>query len=162
MTSKSEQAAELRRKAEEIEQEEHLAERMKDAGTIPTCPKCGGRTFIVNTYTTVAQSIIYGDEEGEEEWGDDYESGDHTDVNESAMCSECGADAQEVLEAHDWTFYDEPRPTGEQADLETKAARYDAIVKLLVNEHGTWRTEVNGGDLVQDVSLIIDPDNRIV
>lgn len=38
----------------------------------------------------------------------------------------------------------------------TPSQKYAAIVALLKDEHGQWKEDVNGGDLVQDVSLIID------
>jgi hypothetical protein len=38
----------------------------------------------------------------------------------------------------------------------TASEKYAAIVALLKDEHGKWKEDVNGGDLVQDVSLIID------
>lgn len=110
--TKSERAAELRRQAEELEKQEHLAERLKDADTIPTCPHCGSRVFTVGSWTTVAQSISYEDDEDDGDWGDDYQSGDHTDESAYATCAECHADAQEVLEKHGWTFYDDPKPEG--------------------------------------------------
>jgi hypothetical protein len=42
----------------------------------------------------------------------------------------------------------------------TASEKYAAIVALLKDENGNWKEDVNGGDLVQDVSLIIDaPDS---
>ena len=106
---------ELREEADRIEAEALKAERLADAARIPTCPDCGGRSFSISTWTTVSQSIEFEENPDEDttadgDWGDDYESGDHTDVNESATCNGCGADVQEVLEAHGWTFYDDPKP----------------------------------------------------
>ena len=107
-------AAALRAEADRIEAEELKAERLKDAQRIPTCPQCGGRSFKVFTYTTVAQSALFPEDPDEDataeafEWDDDYESGDHTEQNESAYCNHCNADVQEVLEAHGWTFYGDP------------------------------------------------------
>lgn len=108
--SKSERAEQLRRKAQELEAQERFDARMKTAATIPTCPECGSRDFKVYTYTTVAQSINFEDDEQDGDWGDDYESGDHTDVNESAECGECGADVAPMLQQHGWTFYAAPQP----------------------------------------------------
>lgn len=92
-------AAELRAEADRIEAEELKAERLATADNIPTCPHCGGRAFEVSTYTIVSQSINYEDDEDDGSWDDDYESGDHTDINSSASCNGCGADARPVLEA---------------------------------------------------------------
>ena len=111
--------AALRAEADRIEAEDLKAERLKDAARIPTCPACGGRSFNISAWTTVSQSIEFPEDPDEDttaedcEWGDDYESGDHTDENASATCNGCGADAQEVLEAHGWTFYDDPKPRTE-------------------------------------------------
>jgi hypothetical protein len=38
----------------------------------------------------------------------------------------------------------------------TPSEKYAAIVALLKDDHGNWIEDVNGGDLVQEVSLIID------
>lgn len=152
--TKAERAEALRQKAEKLEAEAHLAERMKDADKIPTCPHCGGRTFKVYTYTTVAQSISYGDEAGEESW-DDYESGDHTDLNESATCAECDADAQDVLEQHGWTFYDGPVATKKQAELRAKATKFDEIRAELIDEDGEWIELNSCADAIQNISGLI-------
>src|SRR3954471_16383991 len=101
---------ELRAEADRIEAAARKAERLEDADKIPTCPECGGRIFQVYTWTTVGQSISYEEDDEDGDWCDDYESGDHTDVNASAECGECGADVEEMLEQHGWTFYDAPRP----------------------------------------------------
>ena len=46
-----------------------------------------------------------------------------------------------------------------QLEPMTIAEKYAAIVAMLKNEQGEWREDVNGGDLVEQVSLIIDaPD----
>lgn len=43
-----------------------------------------------------------------------------------------------------------------QLEPMTIAEKYAAIVAMLKNEQGEWREDVNGGDLVEQVSLIID------
>jgi len=116
MTQTPQTPAELRAEADRIEAEEQKTTRLADAERIPTCPHCGGRRFKVYAWTLVSQSIQFEEDPDETttaddgDWDDDYEGGDHTDTNDSATCTECGADAQEVLEAHGWTFYDDPKP----------------------------------------------------
>lgn len=112
MNAQSMNPGELRREADRIEAEELKAERLKSAGKIPTCPECGGRSFEVATWTIVSQSICYDEDDDEDacEWDDDYESGDHTDLNHSATCNDCGADARAMLESHGWKFYADPAP----------------------------------------------------
>lgn len=105
---------ELRAEADRIEAEELLAERLKTADKIPTCPNCGGRVFNIDAYTIVSQSISFegADDEGDPDgdWRDDYQSGDHTDVSVAARCTWCEADVRPVLERHGWTFYADPTP----------------------------------------------------
>jgi hypothetical protein len=120
-TALREEAARIKAEAERMEAKERLDARMKDAARIPTCPNCGGRRFKVDAWTIVSQSILFPEpEDGEEQvddtitkddydWDDDYQSGDHTELYESASCNACGADVQDVLEAHGWTFYDDPK-----------------------------------------------------
>jgi len=43
----------------------------------------------------------------------------------------------------------------------TASQKYAAIVALLKDENGNWKEDVNGGDLVQDVSLIIDAPDTV-
>jgi hypothetical protein len=112
-------AAELRAEADRIEAEELKATRLADAARIPTCPNCGGRSFSISAWTLVSQSIMFPEDPDDDttaddcDWAEDYESGDHTDTNESATCTGCGTDVQDVLEAHGWIFYDDPKPTTE-------------------------------------------------
>jgi len=103
---------ELRAEADRIEAAARKAERLKDADKIPTCPKCGGRVFKIDSWTIVGQSISYEEDEDDGDWCDDYQSGDHTDENASAECCECGEveEVEEMLERHGWTFYDGPEP----------------------------------------------------
>jgi hypothetical protein len=109
-------AAQLREEADRLEAEETKRDRMADAHRIPTCPECGGRSFRIDAYTIVSQSALFVEDPDENtkasdfDWDDDYESGDHTDQNQEATCNGCGANADEVLEAFGWTFYDEPQP----------------------------------------------------
>jgi hypothetical protein len=105
-------AADLKAEAERLEKAERLTERMATADKVPTCPTCGGRSFHISTWTIVSQSIEFGDDADSDkddcEWGDDYASGDHTDLNQEATCNECGMDVQDVLEKFGWIFYDDP------------------------------------------------------
>jgi hypothetical protein len=101
---------ELRAEADRIEREAHKAERLEDADKIPTCPECGGRIFKIESWTVVGQSISYEEDEDGGDWCDDYDSGDHTDESCGATCDECGADVEEMLGQHGWTFYDAPQP----------------------------------------------------
>lgn len=106
----SSKAARLRAEADRIEEAELLAERLKTADTIPTCPECGGRSFKIYAWTEVGQSIDFERDEEAGDWDDDYESGDHTDQNASARCNHCDHDMRRTLEAHGWTFYADPAP----------------------------------------------------
>lgn len=125
MSTKAERArakAEAARKeAERLEAEALKDERMLTAGKVPTCPECGGRSFKIGAYTTVYQSIQFVEDADDKsthedcDWGDDYESGDHTDISESAECNDCGTDVQEMLERFGWTFYAEPQPLAKAA-----------------------------------------------
>jgi DNA-directed RNA polymerase subunit RPC12/RpoP len=108
---KKQTPAELRAEADRIERETRKAERLADADTIPTCPECGSRVFKIDSWTVVGQSISFEQDEKDGDWCDDYQSGDHTDENANAECAECGADVEDVLERHGWTFYDAPQPT---------------------------------------------------
>jgi len=103
--------AELKAQAEAIQFREHMRERLTANHTIPTCPKCGGRCFRIDAYAVASQSIIY-DDEGESEWGDDYQGGDHSDESIAAWCGDCGSECTETLRAHGWKFYNEPEADG--------------------------------------------------
>lgn len=128
-------AADLRAEALRIEAEALKAERLKDAAKIPTCPTCGGRSFRIDTWTTVSQTAAFpegpyeeDDDQTADDWAEDYEwedyqSGDHTEMNESAWCNGCGGDVQEVLEGFGWTFYDDPHAhTAQPTTTEANAA----------------------------------------
>jgi hypothetical protein len=112
--SKQTTPAALRAEADRIEAEALKAERLADAARIPTCPTCGGREFKIGTWSIVSQTALFptdpDTDEITERWGDDYESGDHTELNATAECNACGEDVEEILEAHGWRFYDEPEP----------------------------------------------------
>jgi len=114
-----------RKEAERLEAEELKAERMLTAAKVPTCPECGGRSFKIGAWTTVYQSIQFEEDADDTtthedcEWGDDYESGDHTDINDTAECNACGADVDEVLERFGWTFHADPQPRTPQTPPQT-------------------------------------------
>jgi hypothetical protein len=174
MSAKRKQTPEeLRAEADRIEAANLKAERMADAGRIPTCPNCGGRQFNVSTWTTVSQSILFEEDPDEDttdedcEWGDDYESGDHTDINESAVCGSCGTDVQDVLEAHGWTFYDDPKA---QTDTPAVSAdpdenwTNDAIqfARLLAELRAIGLTEPQYNDLYAAMDLRQDRIDQVL
>lgn len=98
---------ELRAEAQRLDEAAHLAERLATADTIPACPDCGGRDFNIGAWTIVTQSISFeeADDANDGEWGDDYESGDHTETSFDATCNHCERDCEDVLRRFGWMFY---------------------------------------------------------
>jgi hypothetical protein len=105
-------AALLEAEAAQLEAEAHLAERMEDADTIPTCPECGGREFEISAHGTVTERTISFEDDPAGDWLDDgADRPDHGEYTVLAECVNCSADEgviRKMLEGHGWAFYGDP------------------------------------------------------
>jgi hypothetical protein len=129
------EADRLRLEAEKAEAAELLAERLKEADTIPCCPHCGSRVFRIYAFGEAAADWDQDECDGDGDWiPESVGTADHGDANSSAHCVDCDAEITETLAQHGWKFY-ETTPRGENQKLRDALA---ALFEHCAMIHKHW------------------------